>query len=224
MIYTVYRITNRINGKIYVGKHQTTDLNDGYMGSGKHLKRSIAKYGIDNFSKEFLFVFECPHEMDAKEAEIVNEEFCKRKDTYNICVGGQGGFSYINENGLYGFSDKEHARKCANILNSEYAEIADRNRKLHFKKLKTDPEYRNTYSKKVSEARQAYLAKRGGRGHPHTEDSKKKIGEANAKRMIGSGNSQYGTMWITNGVVSKKIKKCDPIPSGWTKGRKMKTQ
>ncbi len=35
--YTIYKITNIINGMIYIGKHQTKDVNDGYMGSGKHL-------------------------------------------------------------------------------------------------------------------------------------------------------------------------------------------
>ena len=37
----------------------------------------------------------------------------------------------------------------------------------------------------------------------------------------GPRNSQYGLQWITNGVESKKIKKEDPIPEGWNKGRKI---
>jgi hypothetical protein len=36
----------------------------------------------------------------------------------------------------------------------------------------------------------------------------------------GEKNSQFGTMWITNGIESKKIKKDDLIPEGWKKGRK----
>lgn len=96
MYYTIYRTTNQINGKCYIGKHQTKDLNDGYMGSGKLIKRAIAKYGIENFSKEILHVFNTEKEMNAKEAEIVTEDFCK--NSYNLCKGGQGGFSYINHN------------------------------------------------------------------------------------------------------------------------------
>jgi hypothetical protein len=37
----------------------------------------------------------------------------------------------------------------------------------------------------------------------------------------GSKNSQFGTMWITNGIENKKIKKdLDIIPEGWYKGRR----
>ena len=35
MFYTIYKITNKINGKIYIGKHQTKDPYDLYYGSGK---------------------------------------------------------------------------------------------------------------------------------------------------------------------------------------------
>jgi hypothetical protein len=66
------------------------------MGSGKILKFAIAKYGIENFTKEILHIFDNEADMNAKEKElvIVNE------DTYNLNEGGRGGFGYINSNNL----------------------------------------------------------------------------------------------------------------------------
>ena len=54
MEHVVYRITNMINGKKYIGKHSTTDVYDGYFGSGIAIKQAINKYGIDNFKKEII--------------------------------------------------------------------------------------------------------------------------------------------------------------------------
>ena len=86
--YTIYKITNITNGKIYIGSHITTNLDDGYMGSGSNIKLDIKKYGLANFKKDILFVFENKEDMINKEIEIVNEEFIEREDTYNIIKGG----------------------------------------------------------------------------------------------------------------------------------------
>lgn len=96
--YTVYKTTNLINQKIYIGVHKTTNLNDGYYGSGTTLKNSIIKYGINNFNKEILFNFDNSEEMFAKEKELVTKEFIKETSNYNMKEGGTGGFDYINEN------------------------------------------------------------------------------------------------------------------------------
>lgn len=104
--YTVYKITNKINGKIYIGYHATYDLNDGYMGSGKNIIKAIEKYGIQNFEKEILFVFDSKEEAEKMEASIVNEEFVKREDTYNIVTGGNICVLYGEANGFYG---KKHS-------------------------------------------------------------------------------------------------------------------
>lgn len=95
ILYTVYRTTNAINGKIYVGTHRTRDINDDYLGSGKNIKRAIKKYGIENFIKETLFVFDNAKDMFQKEKEIVDREFCMREDTYNINNGGLGGWAHL---------------------------------------------------------------------------------------------------------------------------------
>lgn len=119
MHYTVYKITNNINGKIYIGKHQTKNLNDSYMGSGKILLQSIEKYGVENFKKEILFQFDNEADMNAKEAEIVTEEFCLREDTYNLCPGGNGGFGYINNAGISKFKGKNHTVETKKIISEK---------------------------------------------------------------------------------------------------------
>ena len=89
--HLLYKITNLKNNKIYIGVHTGTD-NDSYMGSNEHLARSIKRYGIQNFKKETLKVFQTKTEAYTAEAEIVNAEFVARIDTYNKRTGGVGGF------------------------------------------------------------------------------------------------------------------------------------
>ena len=50
-IYTLYKITNLINQKFYIGVHATNNPNDSYMGSGVAITRAIAKHGRENFKK-----------------------------------------------------------------------------------------------------------------------------------------------------------------------------
>ena len=87
----VYRITNLVNGKIYIGRHITNNIYDKYMGSGYELTKAIKKYGRDNFKKEILFDFDNPEEMIAKENELLSEDFVKSANVYNIVIGGSSG-------------------------------------------------------------------------------------------------------------------------------------
>lgn len=207
MYYTVYKITNLLNNKIYIGKHQTENLDDGYMGSGKHLIRAQTKYGKENFKKEILFVFGTEQEMNAKESELVTEEFCSREDTYNICVGGKGGFSYINENKL-NISDNQkrvaaiYARKNLEKINSP---------EMYSAKMRA--------LEKANETRKNLNLPGSFLGKKHTEETKQKMSASHNGRHVGQKNSQYGTMWITNGSLNKKVKRDVVIPEGWFAGR-----
>lgn len=96
--YLIYKITCSINNKIYIGKHKTNNIDDGYMGSGSLLKHEQNLFGLDKFKKEILFECKSEEEMNAKEAEIVNEDFIARDDVYNIKLGGDGGWDHINSN------------------------------------------------------------------------------------------------------------------------------
>ena len=106
--YLIYQTTNLINGKIYIGKHETTNIEDEYFGSGKHLKRAINKYGLENFVKTILFELQNEEEMNLLEKCAVTQEFCDREDTYNINVGGDGGWDYVNsDKSSYGKGSKK---------------------------------------------------------------------------------------------------------------------
>lgn len=86
--FTIYKITNLITEKIYIGVHKTKNLNDSYMGSGKVISQSIVKYGRSSFKKEILELCKDEDIMYELEAKYVNVEFVNRKDTYNIRIGG----------------------------------------------------------------------------------------------------------------------------------------
>ena len=90
--YFLYKSINNINGKIYIGVHQTNDLNDEYMGSGQAIKDAIRKYGKENFSREILYRFKNSDSMYFCEEIIVNQEFINQKNTYNLNLGGYGGW------------------------------------------------------------------------------------------------------------------------------------
>lgn len=81
--FTIYKITNLINGKIYIGRHASLKEEDDYFGSGgKHFQNALKKYGQENFKKETLFFCKDYEEMIALEEYLVNKEFVEREDTY----------------------------------------------------------------------------------------------------------------------------------------------
>jgi hypothetical protein len=218
LFYTVYQITNLVNGKVYVGKHQTNYLDDGYMGSGKLLGAAKQKYGVENFKKEITHIFETEEEMNLTERNIVTEEFCSRSNTYNLCQGGQGGFGYINSNKI-----RNGFEKTLNTVSVKQATLAsaDKGRETQRRLWEENGEWASKRRAEISRTSRESAAINGGtfKNKTHSEDTKKKIGAANSINQSGSKNSQFGMMWITNGTENKKIKNYASIPLGWKKGR-----
>jgi len=165
------------------------------MGSGVLIKRAIEKHGIENFEKTIFYKFDNEEEMNSKEAELVTEKFCQSDHTYNLCPGGKGGWGYVNSSGK-------------NNLRKDYSKVS---RALKGRK--------NPLTSKRMMGNTCGIGNKSFTGRTHNDETKQKISEA-AKLRTGNKNSQFGTMWINNGIVAKKHK--GEIPEGWTRGRKIK--
>lgn len=103
MKYIVYQTVNKINNKIYIGVHGTEmDEFDGYIGNGVSIYRpstyahpktpfqyAIKKYGIKNFIRTTIKEFDNEQDAYNLEAQLVNEDFIRRDDVYNLALGGR---------------------------------------------------------------------------------------------------------------------------------------
>jgi hypothetical protein len=220
----VYKITNLINDKVYIGAHQTNNLDDGYMGSGNLIRNAIKKYGLENFQKDVLCNFDSVEEMFYKELELVNLAFVKRNDTYNLTVGGPNPKTYEkvlvkDTNGKTFLIDVTDSRYLSGelvyflkTLLKNRIKVADKNGKRFFVN-KDDSRYLNGELK--------FKWKKG----PLTKEHREKISKANSISQKGERNSQFGTTWVYNETETKKIKKKDLqsyLDQGWIYGRRKK--
>jgi hypothetical protein len=86
--YFVYKTTNLINGKFYIGVHATKNVNDGYLGSGKRLHDAIKCHGVENFNREILKFFDSYADALYYEQLLVTPELVESDNCYNLCEGG----------------------------------------------------------------------------------------------------------------------------------------
>ena len=94
--YYIYKITNNLNNKIYVGQHKERphETPREYMGKGIALRSAYKKYGIQNFTKEII---EYLYDDDKHEKVSEREKFWIKElnslypNGYNISQGGEGG-------------------------------------------------------------------------------------------------------------------------------------
>lgn len=197
----LYKTTNLINGKYYIGIHSTYKIKDGYLGSGTRLWNSIYKYGKENFVKEELEFFENREELLQREKEIVNEQCLQDPLCMNLMIGGKGGFS-------------EEMRKKALAKRRWLKE----NDIIWFKNFK---EKISKGNKKVYDNGRISVSQTWWIGKKHGEETKKKISDK-AKSLVVEKNSQFGTCWINNKIKNKKIKSSELnfwLNLKWKKGR-----
>lgn len=195
--HILYKTTNLITERYYIGMHSTNSLEDGYIGSGKRLWYEIRKYGRVNFKFEILEHCSTRAELVAREAIIVNEQEINREKCLNLKTGGSGG---AHKAATKAFRDK---LKNNPEFRRKFSETCSQRNKKQYEEGKRMRAYFYDWT-----------------GKTHSEETKQKISKANKGKGVGQLNSQYNTHWITNGLVNKKVKKDMPIPEGWHRGKK----
>lgn len=206
----IYRTTNLLNGRYYVGLHSTDKVDDDYIGSGKRFWNEVNKYGRENFKREIVEFFPSRRELKARERDLVNEEMLNDPLCMNLKLGGEGGWDHItsaqqSENGKKGNAKMR-------ILREEDSEWVKAMR--HAMSVGISTAYR--------EGRRTPTP-HDWTGRSHSEETKAKIGEAARVRSAGSGNSQFGTCWVIKDGSPIKIKKellDEMLLCGYRRGRK----
>jgi hypothetical protein len=197
----IYKTTNILNGRYYYGMHSTNDLEDGYLGSGDRLRRSVNKHGQENHVREILEFCKDREILSEREGEIVNLNEIAKKNCMNLIVGG------------IGFTQEQRRKGRINA------------NKVINERLANDIEFRNYWRKQTSKGLQKFYENggtNGWMGRKHTEETKEKMRISGKGKHIGNKNSQYGTCWINNSIIEKKIKKenlDEYLSQGWNKGR-----
>jgi group I intron endonuclease len=200
MKHLIYKITNTLNGRFYIGMH-TGFEDDGYIGSGKRIRAEIKKHGKENFSKEILEVCSDRKSLEQREAAIVNEELLIDPLCLNLKNGGEGG-------GRFWSKEQQLNATIAGNMSPK------RKSKLINDKITATKKLRGTMVVPNP-------ATFGMLGKNHSNKTKQKMS------LSGSGekNSQFGSCWVMIDGKSIKIKKeflNEYLAKGYSKGRIMK--
>lgn len=174
------------------------------------INRAIAKYGIENFKKEYIGFFDNKEQMNLAERILVVVD---RDVSYNLKRGGNGGFDYINENNL--------SLNFSHIRQNKLSVWDDPDKKAKFVQ-RNKPVWaatcRANYLKYGIPENFSFV------NRSHSAETIDKMKRAKVGHGIGNSNSQWGTCWITKNGTNKKIPKDQLMKfqaEGWCKGRKL---
>jgi len=225
--YTVYQTTNLTNGMIYVGVHKTKDPYDDYLGSGKQILDAIERDGIHNFRKDILYYCDSNDEMYFKESEIVNENFILREDTYNIRLGGDGGWDHVDHNALWQdpeyrykqYISRKKAREKPSYKENLIKALQDPNYRQNMQRTWKDPDLRE---KRITGMKTAWQDPDLREKQSQSAKERWKDPEQRKKQS----ETRKGGIWVhcpETGVVTY-IHKDKKIPKGFVRGKKPKVK
>jgi len=172
MFFKIYKTTNIVNGKIYVG--QTHYDNPSYFGSGVLLAEAIEKHGKENFIKEYIDEASSQEELDKKEIywiKTLNSQ--DRYIGYNIADGGWNYFTMTEET----------REKISKTLKGKYV-----GENSFRKGLKLTEEHKKAISdalknRSLSEETRKKLSE-SHKGKKHTEEARQKMSKSHKGKTL----------------------------------------
>jgi group I intron endonuclease len=195
----IYKITNLINGKIYIG--QDKHNRPSYYGSGKIINLAILKYGRDNFKKEIIDTAVSKEELNEKEIYWISFYNSRDKSIgYNLAAGGEG---FDRTGAVLTQCQKDKIRESVNQYYMEHPEakehLSNQRKTSGIAKGENNPMYGK--GEKVSGNKNGRF---GGAGT--TEETRRKIRELRKKdgpvsdesrkkmsdKASGKNNAMYG--------------------------------
>lgn len=184
----IYLITNKLNRKIYIGKHSTNNLEDGYMGSGKLIKKAIQKYGIENFTKEYLAFCDTEDTLNWFEKFYI-KKYKARENGYNLTDGGDGVI------GITGMKRSDETKK--KLSNSHKGKLFSDEHKNKLSVAHKGKQRSEEHKRKLSES---------NKGKRRSEETRIKIGKAGLGRHWKM-SEEIKRKRIESGLNNKRLSK-----------------
>ena len=157
MTMIIYKTTNLVNNKIYIGKQIRPNKN--YLGSGLILKEAIKKYGRQNFKKEILETCNDKKTLSEREKYWISFYDSRNKEIgYNITAGGDGGSTNNH------WVNKKHTDDSKLLISKNHSDVSGANNPMFGRQHKDETK------KKISETRISLNIK-------HTNETKSKMSE-----------------------------------------------
>lgn len=208
----IYKITNLVNGKCYVGQHKYggyPNIDSSYHGSGRLIKQVFKKYGRDNFKEEILEWVKTKPEANKREKELTYEHNALIEQNGYVLKAGSENYTEISNELLKLYNSEEWTQAISKRMKGN-SNGKGAVRTEEYKKACSERMIGNTRGK-------------GLKGYKRSEREKQNMSERMKKQVFAKAYDNFrhsqkwsiGTYWYTNGKINVRTKEC---PEGFVKG------
>lgn len=216
-IYSIYKVTNMVNGKVYIGytknirrrkkSHKSNAINN----TETKFYNAVRKYGWDNFQWEIIYQsLDSEYTVSVMESHFINE-YDSFHNGYNSTLGGDGGRGMMVSEETRKKLSQIHKGRVFSNQHIDNLKISAKNRKVstfsesHKEKLReytknNNPMNNPEYRKKVSD---------GLKGKTKSEDHKKKLSQSSIGKVYEKKECPHCNKLFGSNNIQRHIKSCN---------------